>query len=120
MMVALIGLNPLARLKEVPQNFNVRVLTGRVGSLDPHQVPSQNINAQLIALSRHHRTFVGWEGILLLCDSPLQDAEVRPMDDHCAVVAHVVGAQRALKCNLWLRGQRQWGVRTDVEKKVIL
>jgi len=41
--VPLVGLDPLARLEKIMQHlvkyFNVGILTGRVRSLDPHQVP---------------------------------------------------------------------------------
>ncbi len=47
------GLDPLARLKEMPsnfaENFDTCELTSRVGTLDPHQVPSEDVNAHLVA-----------------------------------------------------------------------
>ncbi len=111
--VALVGLYPLARLEEIMQNllenFNVGILTSRVGTLDPHQVPRQDVDAQLIAQGGLPRILVGTKGIPLLCDSLLGDAEVSAIHSHQAVVAHIVGTQPALKDNLWLRGQRRWG-----------
>jgi hypothetical protein len=47
------GLDPLARLEEMPSNFaenvNICELTSRVGTLDPHQIPSEDVNAHLVA-----------------------------------------------------------------------
>ena len=51
--VPFVGLDPLARVKEMTQylveDFNVGVLTGGVWALDPHQVPTQNTHPQLVA-----------------------------------------------------------------------
>ncbi len=111
--VALVSLYPLARLEEItqnlPENFNVIILKGRVGTLDPHQIPCQDVDAQLIAQGGLPCILVGTKGIPLLCNSLLGDAEVSAIHSHQAVVAHIVGAQPALKDDLWLRGQRRRG-----------
>jgi hypothetical protein len=94
--VALVGLYLLAQLKEVTQNFvknfNVGILTGRVWTLDPYQVPREDVHTQLVVQGRLPRIFVGREGVPLLHDSLLRDAKVRSIDCHGAVVAHIVGA----------------------------
>jgi hypothetical protein len=117
--VALIGLYPLARLKEITQNlvenFNVSILTGKVGTLDPHQVPCQDVDAQLVVQGGHPHVLVGTKGIPLLCNSFLGDAEVSAIHSHQAVIAHIVGTQPALKDDLWLRGQRRWGCEDGYE-----
>ena len=67
--VALVGLDLLARLEEVTQNFvencYVGILTGRVWSLDPHQVPCKDVDAQLVAQGELPRVLVGREGVPL-------------------------------------------------------
>jgi hypothetical protein len=94
--VALVGLYPLTRLKEVMQNFvknfNVGILTGRVWTLDPYQVPCKDVHTQLVAQGGLPHVLVGREGIPLLHDSLLRDGEVRSINCHGAVVAHIVGA----------------------------
>ncbi len=106
--VALVGLYPLTRLEEITQNLveniNVGILTGRVGTLDPHQDPRQDVDAQLVAQGGLPRILVGTKGIPLLRDSLLGDAEVSAVHTHQAVVAHIVGAQPALEEDLRLRG----------------
>jgi hypothetical protein len=51
--LVLVGLDPLAQLKKVHEdfveNFNVGIVTGMVGTLDPHQVPRGDVEAQLVA-----------------------------------------------------------------------
>ena len=51
--VALVGLDPITRLKEVRADFlkifNIHILTGRVGTLDPRQAPCEYVGAQLVA-----------------------------------------------------------------------
>ncbi len=102
--VALVGLDPLARLKEVTQNlvenFNVGILTCRVWTLDPNQVPRKDVDTQLVAKGGLPRIFVGRKGIPLLCNSLLQDSEVGSVNCHRAVVSHIVGTKSALEDNL--------------------
>jgi hypothetical protein len=49
--VPLFGLNSLPRVQEMTQNFvedfDISVLTHRVGTLDPHQIPPQDTHASL-------------------------------------------------------------------------
>ena len=129
--VALIlGLYPLAQLEEVMQNFvkifNVGILTSRVlWTLDPYQVPCEDVHTQLIVQGKLTHILVGRKGAPLLCDSLLQDAEVCSIDCHHAVVVHIVGAQPALEDNMHLWGQRRQQQRQGCEdryeqKKVIL
>ena len=111
--VPLVGLDPLARLEEAPQNLvendNVGILTGRVWTLDLHQVPRKDVHPQLVAQGGLPRVLVGREGVPLRRGSLLGDAEVRAVDCHRAVAEHVVRAQPALKFDLRLRGRRQRG-----------
>ncbi len=113
-VVALVGIDPLARLKEVPQNlvenFNVGILTSRVWSLNPNQVPREDVDAQLVVKGGFPRVFVGCKGIPLLRDSLLRDSEVSSVDSHCAVVAHIVGTEPALKDDLHLKEAAAAGV----------
>ena len=110
----LVSLNLLARLKEVPQNlvenFNVGELTGRVGTLDPHQVPCEDVDAQLVAEGGLPCVLVGFKGVPLLRDSLLRDSEVGAINRHCAVVANIVGTEPALEDYLYLRGAAVAGV----------
>jgi hypothetical protein len=39
-----------------------------------------------------------------LCNSLLQDSEVGSIDSHCAVVAHIMGAEPAFEDDLRLKG----------------
>jgi hypothetical protein len=84
--------------------LNVGILTGRIGTLDPHQVP-----CQYIAPSSYRHVLVGRKGVPLLHDSLLRDAEVGAVHGHRAIVSHVVGTQPALKHYQRLRGQRWRG-----------
>jgi hypothetical protein len=58
--VALVGLDPITRLKEVRadflKNFNIHILTGRVGTLDPRQAPCEYVGAQLVAQGGLHHS----------------------------------------------------------------
>ncbi len=93
--LVLVGLDPLAQLKKVHEdfveNFNVGIVTGMVGTLDPHQVPHGDVEAQLVAQGDfpafHRKSLLG-------------DSKVSPVDCHCAVIAHIVGAQPLLKIYL--------------------
>ena len=122
--VALIGLDPLAWLKEVPQNlaenFYVSELTSKVGTLNPHQVPHQDhVDAQLEAEGGLPCILVGRKGVSLLYKSLLRDSEVCTIHGHCAVVAYIVGTKPALKDYLCLRGAAAGGGCEDaVEKKI--
>ena len=115
---ALVGLNWLARIKEAHEDFvenlNVGKHTGRVRTLDPHQVPCEDVNTQLVAQGGLPRVHVGRKGIPLFCNSLLGDAKVSPAICHRAVVAHIMDAQPALKVDLWLRGGGGRGVRMGV------
>ena len=102
--VALVGLDPLAWLKEVTQNlvkdFNVSILVCRLGTLDPHQVPCKDVYPQLVPQGGLPCVFVGCKSVPLLCGSLLQDLEVGSIDGHRAVVVHIVGTKPALEDNL--------------------
>jgi hypothetical protein len=83
-VVPLVSLNPLAPLKEITQNlvetFNVGILTGRVWPLDPHQVPCEDVDAQLAAQGGPPRVFgvfVGTEGVPLRRDSLLEECRLQ-------------------------------------------
>ena len=96
--------------KTLLKKFNVSILTRRVGTLDPHQVPREDVDAQLVAKSGLPRVLVGRKGVPLLCKSLLWDSEVGAIDVHCAAVAHIVGTKPALKDDLRLRGAVTAGV----------
>ncbi len=105
--VALVGLDPLARLEEVPQNlvenFNVGLLTSRVWPLNPNQVPREDVDAQLVAKGGLPCVFVGRKGVPLLRNSLLRDSEVGSVDGHCAVIAYIVGTEPSLNDDLHLK-----------------
>jgi hypothetical protein len=113
-MVALVGLDPLARLEEVTKNlvinFNVSILTCRVWTLDPNQVPRKDVDAQLVAKGGFPRVFVGRKGVPLLCDSLLRDLEVGSVDGHRAVVSHIVGTEPSLEDDLRTKEEAAAGV----------
>ena len=51
--VAVVGLDALARVEEVPkdlvEDLDVRLCPSGVRTLDPHQVPAQNANPNLVS-----------------------------------------------------------------------
>jgi hypothetical protein len=65
------GLDPLARLEEMPSNFagnyDICELTSRIGTLDPHQIPSEDANAHLVAQQG------GLHCVLVVCDVGLDN-----------------------------------------------
>ncbi len=113
-MVALINLDPIARLMEVPQNlvdnFNVGILTSMVWPLNPNQIPCEDVDAQLVAKGGLPHLFLRCKGIPLLRNSLLRDLEVGSVDGHCAVVAHIVSTKPALEDYLRLKEDAVAGV----------
>jgi hypothetical protein len=112
--VALVSIDPLARLEEVPQNlvenFNVGILTSRVWPLNPNQVPREDADTQLVAKGGLPRVFVGPKGVPLLHNSLLRDSEVGFVNGHCAVVSHIVGTEPALEDDLRTKEAAVMGV----------
>ncbi len=112
----LVGLDPLSRLEEVPQNLveNIYVDTYRQGTA-PGSTPGSPQGCPPPAL------LVGREGVPLRCGSLLEDADVRAVDCYRAVVEHVVRAQPAFKVDLRLRGggrgRQRGGMRTRCWEK---
>ena len=51
--LAVVGLDALARVEEVPEDLikylDVRPFPSRVRTLDPHQIPAQNANPDLVS-----------------------------------------------------------------------
>jgi hypothetical protein len=99
--ISVIRLHALARLKVVASNtveyFDVVVLTCRVRSLDPDQIPLKNVNTKFVSQHQFSCILVGCKGVPPLCSSLLRDLNVSPINCHGAVISHVVGAQPALK-----------------------
>jgi hypothetical protein len=62
--------------------------------MDPGSIPGspRGCRTQLVVQGGLPRILVGCEGVPLLYNSLLQDAEVRSIDCLGAVVAHIVGA----------------------------
>ncbi len=88
--IPVLRLNQLARVKEVTQNlikdFDVGVLTGGVGALDPYQVPPQDADTQLVAKDGLAVVPVGSEGVPLHCYSLLWEAEANCINCNETVV----------------------------------
>ena len=61
-VVPLVGLDPLARLEEVPKNlvkkFNFGIFTCRVWTLYPHKAPHEDVHPQLVVQGRLPRILV--------------------------------------------------------------
>ncbi len=93
------------------------ILTGRVWTLDPYQIPCKDVDPQLVTQGGLPRVLVGRKGIPLCHDSLLGDAEVRAIHGHCAVVEHVVCTQPAFEDGLCLWGQRRRGGEDQMLKK---
>ena len=70
----------LIGVKYLVENFNVVILTGRVRPLNPHQVPREDVDPQLVAQGGLPRVLVGREGIPLCRGSLLGGAEVGSAD----------------------------------------
>ena len=64
----------------------------RVWTLDPYMVPREDVDPQLVTQSGLPRVPVGRKGVPLWCDSLLEDAGVRAINGHHAVVDHDVRA----------------------------
>jgi hypothetical protein len=98
--IPVVGLEQLARVKEVMRNLLKDLLTGGLGALDPNQVPPQDADAQLVAEGGLAVVFVGCKDIPLHCHSLLQDAEANPNDCHETVLEETAFLL-TVKVNLW-------------------
>ncbi len=82
--VAIVGLNALARLKEVPkdlvEDLDVGELSGWIGTLDPHQVPTQNTYPGLVPEGGLARILVGGKPVACGCLPCLRDPKICPID----------------------------------------
>ena len=92
--VAVVGLDALARLEEVREDvvedLDVRPSAGRVGSRDPHQIPGEDVNSELVSERGLAPILVGTEEVPLLRDPLLLDTVVGTVDRHQTIVLHVV------------------------------
>ncbi len=106
----------LDQAQNLIKGFDVGVLTGGVGALDPHQVPPQDADAQLVAEGELAFVLVGREGIPLRCYFHLLDAEVDPIDCHETAVEDIAFLL-TVEVDLWCLEAAGTGcVRTGVEK----
>ena len=107
--VAIVGFDALAGLEPVAQDLvedlDVRPVAGGVGALDPHQVPPQDRDAQLVSQGGLPGVLVGPEWVSLNRQSLLGDTEVRPIDCHETVVADVPFFS-TFEVDLWRRRQQ--------------
>ncbi len=91
--VAVVGFDALAGLEEVTQDLvedlDVVEGAGGVGALYPNEVPPEDTHPDLVSEGRLPRVLVGREGVPPDRSPRLRDPEVRPVDGHEAVVAHV-------------------------------
>ncbi len=82
--VAVFGLIVLARLKEVRkdlvENLDVSELFGWIGTLDPHQVPTQNTHSYLVPEGRLECILVRGKPVASGCLLCLQDMKIGPID----------------------------------------
>ncbi len=76
--------------EDAVEDLDVRILTRRVGSLNPHQIASKYVDAELISERRLASIFVGCKGIPPCGSTLLRDPEVRTIYSHGTVVAHIV------------------------------
>jgi hypothetical protein len=88
--------------------FDVVPLTGGVGSADPHLIPCEDVDPELVPECGLPRIFMGCKGIPPCRGTLLCDLKVHPVDRHEAVVADVLG-KMALKNNLLDGGGGQRG-----------
>ena len=102
--VALVSLDPLARLEEVPQNlvenFNVSILTSRVCPLNPNRFPAKMSTPSSYCRADFPAYLWDANAFPFFCDSLLQDSEVGSINGHRAVIAHIVGTKPTLEDNL--------------------
>ncbi len=82
--VVVVGLDTLARLEELPkdivEDLDVGELPGWIGTLDPHQVPTQNTYPNLIPEGGLARALVGSKPVAGGCLPCLRDPKIRPID----------------------------------------
>ncbi len=110
--VPIVGFDPLAGLetvgKLVQKKIDVVPLTGRVGSADPHQIPREDVDPELLLVRGLPRVFMGRKGVPPCRGILLRDLKVCPVDRHEAVVADVLD-EMALKDDLLDGGGRRGG-----------
>ncbi len=106
--VAVVSLNALTSLKELPkdlvEDLEVTELPGWIGTLDPHQVPTQNTYPDLVSEGRLARVLVGGKPVAGGCLPCLGDPKIRPIDRHEAFIAYVV-VLALFKVHLQWRGE---------------
>ena len=72
--------------KCLSKNDDVRTLTRWIGSLDPHQIPLNNVNAKLISKSAFPLELVRGKWVALYSRALLGDVAVGAIDAHQAIV----------------------------------
>jgi hypothetical protein len=85
--------------KCLPKNDDVRKLTRWIGSLDPHQIPLNNVNPKLISKSAFPLELVQGKWVALYSRALLRDAAVGAVDAHQAIV-HAATLFSVLENNL--------------------
>ena len=84
--VAVVGLDALARVEEVPkdlvEDLDVRLFPSGVRTLDPHQVPAQNANPNLVSACGLPRVLVGRECVPPDRGPRLRDPKIGPVVGH--------------------------------------
>ena len=102
--ISFICLYLLAQVKEVMQHFikncNIIMLTSGVETLDPHLIPSQNTDTQLISESGLPSLLVGSKRVPLCCHPLLWNVEVCPINCHETVIEDVIFFL-TIEVNLW-------------------
>jgi hypothetical protein len=106
--IAIVGLDMLACLVEVPkelvEDLDVGELSGWIGTLDQHQVPTQNANPNLVPEGRLARVLVGGKPVAGGPFPCLRGPKIRPIDWHEAVITYVT-ILVLLEVNLQWRGK---------------
>ncbi len=101
--VAVVGLNAFARQeaagKGVEEDLDVRPGTSRVRPFHPNKIALQDIDPELVSERGLARVLVGTEGVPLLGDPLLLDAEVGAIDCHKTIIQLVID-KTAVEINL--------------------
>jgi hypothetical protein len=101
--VAIVSLNTFARQEVagegVEEDLDVRPGTGGVRPFHPNKIALQDINPELVSERGLARVLVGTEGVPLLGDPLLLDAEVGAVDCHKTIIQLVID-ETAVKINL--------------------
>jgi hypothetical protein len=103
-VVAVVGFEALVWLKKVGEDpvkdHAVSPLAGRVGPQDPHQIPGEDVDSELVMEHGLAAVLVGTKKVPLLDDPLLLDTVICTINHHETIVLNVI-FKMAFKHYLW-------------------